>query len=524
MQASCVRHTDLPGTSKIFADALYHFPRVAPFYAYPVNDSESYVAAAAKLTYPDSRRAALVSALREYNGDSPALQLLAKPGTVAVVTGQQVGLFSGPCYTVYKALTAVKLARTLTENGTPAVPVFWLATEDHDLEEVRHAWVFDSAQNPVKLSASSSASETPVGNIPFDSYPVSELRDALNGLPFAEEVLQQVEAAYTPGATLGAAFLALVKQLFAGFDLLYIDPLQPSIRAIAAPLLKEAIERAPELIDRVLERNAELTAAGYHAQVHMERDSSLFFLLNGGRRTALKRSNEHYTAKDQRFSIPELAARAEEISPNALLRPVVQDYLLPTVAHVGGPAEVAYLAQSQVLYQALNVHAPVEVSRSGFTLLDSRASKLMQRYQLELKDFFHGENALKDRLASRLVPATLAAKFERTHELISAQLEALQKDLLKFDPTLAAALKKSQAKMLYQLTKSQGKLERATLRRDAAAAQDAAYIYNLIYPHRHLQERFYSILPLMARYGPDLIQKVYDNIRLDCPDHVVLSV
>ncbi len=524
MPTSYIRHTDLPGTSKLFADVLYGFPKAAAFYAFDASQPESYVQAAARTAYPESRRTALIDALREDNGASPALARLAQPGAVAVVTGQQAGLFSGPAYTVYKALTAVKLAQELSARGTPAVPVFWLATEDHDLEEVRHAWIFDAQQTPIKLSVESAATERPVGGVAISQYPLEALRAAFDGLPFASDALRMAEAAYTPGATLGAAFLALLKTLLAPYELVYLDPLRPSIRAIAAPLLQAALERSADLVARVRQRGDQLSAAGYHAQVHVDPDSSLFFLLDGERRVALKRDLEAFTAKGRRYSAHELAGRAETLSPNALLRPVVQDYLLPTVAHVGGPAEIAYLAQSETLYQALGVNAPVETPRSGFTLLDSRATKLMQRYTLELQSFFQGEDALKAQIASRLAPDSLSVAFGETRDVVTAQLDRLRRDVVGFDPTLAAAFDKSHAKMLYQLSKAQGKLARELLRRDATAARDATYLCNLIYPHRHLQERFYSFLPLLAKHGPELLPRVYENIRLDCPDHVVLPV
>src|SRR5438309_8549456 len=152
MEPSCVRHTNIPGTSKLFGDFLYHYQRVERYYPAYFGDPDSFRSAARKIVFPDERRAALVAALREQNGDSPQLDKLAQPGTVAVVTGQQVGLFSGPAYTVYKAVTAVKAARELTARGIPAVPIFWLATEDHDFAEVNQFWTFDSTQKPVELT------------------------------------------------------------------------------------------------------------------------------------------------------------------------------------------------------------------------------------------------------------------------------------------------------------------------------------------------------------------------------------
>src|SRR6185369_14385685 len=143
MHCTCVRQSDLPNTTRLFADVLYHPDRTAPFYQHPIRDLEAFQRAASQIDLPADRRAALIDALRVQNPESPSLQRLAQPGTVAVVTGQQVGLFSGPCYTIYKVLHAVKLAAWLSENGVPAVPLFWLATEDHDFAEVNHTWVFD---------------------------------------------------------------------------------------------------------------------------------------------------------------------------------------------------------------------------------------------------------------------------------------------------------------------------------------------------------------------------------------------
>src|SRR5207248_2217855 len=188
MHCTCVRQSDLPNTTRFFADVLYHPDRTADFYAHPIRDLESFRAAAREVQLPADRRAKLIDALQVHNSGSAALARLAEPETVAVVTGQQVGLFSGPCYTIYKVLHAVKLAAWLSENGVPAVPVFWLATEDHDFAEVNHVWVFDAEHRPVKLEMRRSASAQPVGEITLAAPPVRELRTALQGLRFGEEV------------------------------------------------------------------------------------------------------------------------------------------------------------------------------------------------------------------------------------------------------------------------------------------------------------------------------------------------
>jgi bacillithiol synthase len=519
MEPACIRHTELPGTSRLFADFTYHFERVAGFYRHNPHDPQSLSAAAAELDYPDERRAAMVRALEGQNGPSESLRRLAEPGTVAIVTGQQVGLFSGPAYTIYKAITAARLARELTRRGIQAVPVFWLATEDHDFAEVNHAWTFDGSYKPTMLRVGAAGEgngrQRPVGGIALDRPPVEELAAALAEFPFGGEVTALVREAYRPGVTMGAAFRTLLGKLLSKLDLVFLDPLDPAIRKIGAPIVAEALSAAPELKARLMARNRELEAAGYHAQVHLEEKTSLFFLLENGERAPLRRKDSEYK---------ELRDRAAEVSPNALLRPVVQDFLLPTVAYVGGPAELAYLAQSNVIYDRLLGRMPVVTSRSAFTLLDARTVKLLRRYGLSVPQTLVDEEHLKERIARALVPGAVGRAFADTSHDVTGKLDGLARELDAFDPTLAASLGKARAKILYQLEKTRRKIERETLRRDARASADAQYLNALLYPERHLQERFYSILPFLATHGMDLLDQIYDSAQLDCPDHRVLTI
>ena len=248
MESACLRHTEIPHTSALFSDFQYHFDRVARFYSHNPHDGHCYAEAAKQIQYPEERRAALVASLRQTNGESASLDLLARPGTVAVVTGQQVGLFSGPAYTIYKALTAVRLASQLTERGIPAVPMFWLATEDHDVAEVNHTFVFGPDHRPIQLGGDANgAPERPVGSIPIAAPPVDRLREILSGFPHGEEVAAIVQAAYPPGVTFGQGFRALLERLLAGRGLLFVDPLDESVRRLAAPLLRKAVQHDERL-------------------------------------------------------------------------------------------------------------------------------------------------------------------------------------------------------------------------------------------------------------------------------------
>jgi bacillithiol biosynthesis cysteine-adding enzyme BshC len=404
------------------------------------------------------------------------------------------------------------------------VPVFWLATEDHDFAEVNHAWLFDAnSQSHVVRAEASAASvgrQRPVGWISIDKPPLDALSVVLKGMPFADEVLAAVEQAYAPGAGVpgvntGASFRALLQTLTRNLGLIFLDPLDPALRAIAAPLIAKAVKSAAEIKPRLIERNKELTAAGYHAQVHVDARTSLFFLLENGERVPVRRKDSDYS---------DLADRAAQVSPNALLRPVMQDYLLPTVAYIGGPGELAYLAQSQVLYEALLGRMPVVMARSAFTLLDARSAKLLERYKLSVDQTLVPQHTLADRVARALVPPEIESSFEAAASNIAAEVDRLKATFEGFDHTLAAALDISRTKIAYQLEKMRSKTEREALRRNHQASAEARHLSAMLFPHRHLQERFYSILPFLAQHGLDLVDRLYDAVELDCPDHRVFRI
>jgi uncharacterized protein YllA (UPF0747 family) len=315
----------------------------------------------------------------------------------------------------------------------------------------------------------------------------------------------------------------LLRRLLEGFDVLQVDPMLPQFRALAAPALRSAVESAADLSARVMERGRELAAAGYHAQVHVEEHTSLVFLLENGKRQTLRRHGDEYILNGRRLSAQELMDRAESLSPNALLRPVIQDSMLPTAAYIGGAAEIAYLAQSEAIYAPLLGRMPVAVPRTGFTILDARSEKLFQRYSLTLPDFFHGEASLRERIAAKLVPPALAGALRNAGTAVDGALDRLRREMAGFDATLTDSLDRSARKIRYQIEKIGRKAGREALARDARAVRDAASLHGLICPEGHLQERLYSILPFLARHGLGLTAQIHEAIELDCPDHRILA-
>jgi len=460
MDCHCIPHTEIPNSSRLFTDYLYDFPRVSEFYAHNPFQDESFSNAAQAIRYDGNLRREVVAVLREQNrriaAPEKTLQNLSKlenPDCVAVVTGHQAGLFTGPAFGLYKGLTAIKLARTLSDRGLPAVPVFWLATEDHDLEEVNHCFIQDREGSPRRMEYTG---EVPIQNSPVGSISLTdailplleELRALLPDSEFGAELLRSLSESYRPGQSFGTAFGGFMARLFADFGVIMVDPMDRRLHSLSAQVFQSAIESAPALLDALMERNQRLTDQGYHSQVHVTENFSFLFVHVDGQRRALRlRDGRFVTSQGDTYSPQELLARLEQqpetISGNVLLRPIMQDALLPTVAYVAGPSELAYFAQAAPVYQRVLGRMPIVFPRASMTLLDGPANRLLGKYGLKLQDIFAGKQALREKMAARFMPADLAENFRKTAANLEANLQAIEASIAKLDPTLvdAAALK-----------------------------------------------------------------------------------
>jgi len=448
---------------------------------------------------------------------------------LAVVTGQQAALFGGPAYSAYKALTAIQLAERLSAEGTPAVPVFWLASEDHDFAEVNHAELLDARQQAILLrDPSAPAPDSPTGPIVFDAS-INELRERLASL-WPRELAAEAEpllAGYRPGVTYAQAFGRLFQALFAGRGLIVLDPTHQELHALSRPLFRRALEEDEALRELIRRRDRELEHAGYHVQVRLRENATLLFLSEEGRRLPLRRRGHGFgverAGERSAAALLELLERApERFSANVLLRPLVQDSLLPTVAYVAGPAEVAYFAQASTLYQELLGRMPVIVPRASLTLVEPPVRRLLGRYRLRLEDFFHGRPPVRARLGERHLPPRLLRRLEHTEAKIEKQLAAAAAELKKLDPTLEGAADTSRRKMLYQFEKLRGKAARAQAERTAIIERHLDALFNSLYPGRALQERRVNFLSFVARHGRELLARLLEQASFPCRDHQVI--
>ncbi len=512
MDCRTLPFSQLPHQPKLFLRFVERFSTVKEFYAHPPNVA-AVRGVARKLKFPLERRAEIASALREqssaFGAGEATFQNLGslEKGAVAVVSGQQVGLFSGPAYAIYKALTAIQVADELTRAGIPAVPVFWMATEDHDLEEVRHSTWFEGGE--LRRFELPLASEVgmPVGRIPLGPQVAEMARQAgaLLAGRGSELLAKYLEESYAPTETYGSAFGKLFARLFAEHGLILLDPLDARLHRVVAPLYRKAMEERDALNEKLLQRAKELDKAGYEAQVRVTARSTLLFRMCGAARQAVTASNGKFVSGDKSWTREELfrtvEAEPECFSPNALLRPVVQDYLLPTAAYIAGPAEISYFAQAEVIYRHLLGRMPVILPRAGFTVLDAKAEKILRRYGLKVQDAWAGSQELRRKMETTSVSKSLGKNLDKGVAQTERMLTQLKKQIVRLDPTLGGAVETARKKIGHQMEKLRRKAGKAQDQKSSLIAGHERFLESLLYPHKGLQSRELCLLPLLAEWG-----------------------
>jgi bacillithiol synthase len=448
---------------------------------------------------PSPARAAHLSALRA--------------GAAAVVTGQQVGLFLGPLFTVYKAASAVRVARALAaESGRPVVPVFWLQTEDHDLPEIAGCHVPCAGDGPLALRVPSPpGARVPVAHcvLPDDvGACVAALGVALDGLPHAAAHLDRLRRHYRPGRAWGAAFAGVLGELFAPEGLVLLDPRDPAIAAATAAVHRRALLDAEPIAAALLARSGALEAAGFAPPVHVRPRAPLsFFHPDGtdGPRYRLTPAGDGFTliGREEHYTRAALLAALDaaplRFSTSALLRPIVQDAVLPTAAYVGGPAEVAYFAQLAPLYAAFDLAMPVVVPRARLRLVDGRTARVLSRLGLAPEDACRPDDQLLARARPGAVDA--GALAGRVLGPFTAALETLRAELAPLAPRVHAAFEKTRGTVDAAVRKLATKVERAQLHADQDAVLAVRHVKQLLWPQDAPQERCYGLSYFAARYG-----------------------
>jgi bacillithiol biosynthesis cysteine-adding enzyme BshC len=522
----------IPDLSRLYLDFVYNFDAVAPFFS--GGGRERALAAATRQDYPAARRAVVAEVLKRQNeefGSGAAthevLRRFRQADTVAVVTGQQVGLFGGPLLTMLKALTAIRLASELNARGAKAVPVFWLATQDHDLAEVNHAWGLSPESQPVRVQTATkgAGAEAPVGTIRLGDEITAALEEFARLTGRSPEQMATLAECYRPGATFAQAFGRLMARWLEPWGLILMDPLDQQFAGLVHPIYERVLERQAELQRALQERDGALVRAGYHAQVRQTPGATMLFLMLDGARHPLRRMQGRCLLGNLEVSaneIERLMQRPENISPSALVRPLIQDELLPTVAQVAGPAELAYLAQSDALAPVLGLRRPAVLPRASATLVDARAARLLEHYELTIEDLWREPAA--ELLARRTFPEDLSARIAHMRTTLQSDLDVIGERLLALDRTLCDPLQTAASKIHHQLEQMETRIARAMARRHEEVQRHATHLAGLLVPERKLQERVLSGAEWDLRTEGGVFATLHDQISPNVSDHLILRV
>jgi bacillithiol biosynthesis cysteine-adding enzyme BshC len=506
--------------SLLFRDYLLGSDRVAPFYDGGRWDLDALAAAAAATLALPRRRQELADALvRQQDGRGAAAAArraaeLSDPRATAVVTGQQAGLFGGPLYVLYKALGAIKVAARLQEKrGAPVVPVFWVASDDHDFAEVRSTSVLDDAgqirtlryspeREPVGLPASRVILDETVTPL------VAELGRVLPAGLHLDAVLEMLGRSYRPGVSLSEAFARLLSILLP--DLVVLDSADPALKRLTAPVMCREVAETSPTSRLAREVGQQLLAAGYHQQVPVRSGFLNLFLFIEDERRALGTANGSIEVRGLGKRIPVAdAARMVDSdpspwSPGVLLRPLAQDLMLPTAAYVGGPAEIAYHAQIGPSYRHFGIPRPVVLPRPSVTLVEPTQARALDVEGLALPDLQQDPETL---LAgwTRTAHPQVEEAFTRTREALEREMAVVEERLADLDPTLRAAAEGARGRALHQIDGLREKATRALKKRDQTRADRLRRTRDALLPGGSFQERGLGLINLVARRGPTVV-------------------
>jgi bacillithiol synthase len=548
MSVECYPITVLPHVSQIYLDYLAMAESAGDSAVRKCYGAEPFAGKWVGRGKPVKDAGALADLLDrqavEFGAGDAAKANIAKlrAGAKAVVTGQQVMLFGGPLLTILKAASAVARAKEATRaTGVEHVPVFWMATEDHDLEEVDQVSLLTKTSvEKLSMGVKFPHHAVPAGGVALEGHIEGLLEQASELLGYAPvcDLLRECygfQPGNDQGPTLGSAFGRLITRLFEEQGLIVMDAASREFHALGAETLRYAIEHAAELEEALLKRTKELESGGYHAQVLVNAGASLLFLLSDPQgigvwdREALRRTPDGmWKAGGRSYSTTELIAileaAPERLSPNALLRPVFQDTLLPTAAYIGGPAEIAYFAQSAVLYEAILGRITPVLPRLTATLLEPAIATVMDKDEVQLPDAMTTAEALAQRLGARAMPIEGKRKLAAVGNAMEKELSALTDYLGGMDASLGRAAEVSGSKMRYQMSRLRRMAATFELQKEASLRKHAEAIVLNVFPGGHPQERVIAGVWFIAQYGDGLVEKLVGVAGNQCPGHVVVRL
>jgi bacillithiol biosynthesis cysteine-adding enzyme BshC len=529
-----------PWVRPLAGDYAYNFSKVEGLYAGNPLEPAAWRDAVQRAQRQPRERARLVDVLRtqqDHRGapaqSRAAAARLADPASVAVVTGQQAGVFGGPMYTLLKALSALQLARrTERDLQVPAVAVFWVEAEDHDWEEVRSCTVLDAEFQPrgITLPDLEGAGELPVAKLQLDGrveQTIEELAAALQPTEFTAAVLDAVHAAWKPGRGLACAFATWLETLLGPYGLVVFESADPAAKPLVGDVFARELAAPGRSAALAAEAGAALAARGHAPQVVPQPDSVSLFSLDPVRR-AIRRHGEDLAIGDETHAAADVARKAAEhpaaFSPNVLLRPVVQDTLFPTICYVAGPSELAYLGQLRGVYEQFGVPMPLMFPRTTATLLDAGATRFLAKYHVAFEDLRTPDESALNKLLEAQLPASVEESLRAASSQIHDAMGRVVAALPSLDPTLEGAARTTLGKMEHELHSLHSKVIHAAKKRDETLRRQFMRAQAQAFPQGHPQERTLAVVYFLNRYCPGLVDLLLDELPIDLGHHWLVTL
>lgn len=532
----------LPNISSLVYDYFYEYDKVSEFFTGNFRDQTAYSLQTEKVRSRDLPREQLAALLKEQNlsygcGAQTVgnIKKFIQDEACAVVTGQQVGLFSGPLYTIFKALTAIKLTESLNQNSLGCfVPVFWLASNDHDFAEINHITLLDKENRieDIKYQGHSASLKTPVSKVVLSaeiSNCIQQLKDLTHDSEFKPEILSQLGAAYQAGRSFVEAFAQWMTRLFKSYGLIFIDAAHPDLKDLGKDVFYTEIAQNSPSTQCALETSRKLTQKNYSTQIQLHEGILNLFLAEDERNSIQFRDDDYsIKGRPQTFKKDELLQLLEKqphkFSPNVLLRPLYQDTLLPTVAYVGGLSEVAYFAQMKEVYERFNLPMPIIYPRKSLTLIEKKVDKALKLYSLKVQDIWQNADVKINEIAKEKIPQSLDKAFQTTVSHLDKDLTDLKQETLAFEPTLEKSVDLTIGKIHHQISLLEKKILKASKKQNTIITQRIHLAKSSLYPNKRLQERVFNITPFLIKYGFTLMDRLYQAVDIKHHDHQLFKL
>lgn len=542
-----INFNDIPSNQKIFLDYLYDPQKVSSFYDFNFNNKEEYLNKFKSIVDSRTRqmpdRSQLFSILKDqYNNfslsekTSKNIDLLKDEKTLAVVTGQQLGIVGGPLYTFYKIITAIKLSNYLSERYDEYnfIPIFWLEGDDHDFNEVRSINVIDENNELSKIDYDDGIDDEEdrgsVGQIKINDS-INNFFEGLNkklrDTEFKGDLLNKLKDFYSPGKTFKKAFKELIFWLFDEYGLIIFDPQDPEFKVLLKPIFEKEIKDFRQHTEKLVSVSAKLEEL-YHAQVKVH-PVNLFYSYDEGRfliepvenEFRLKRKRKKFTYEE---IIENIKNTPENFSPNVLLRPICQDYILPTAFYVAGPSEIAYFAQVTPLYQIFKIESPIIYPRASVTIVEKNINSVLKKFELEVQDIFSEPEKLKDKIIRSVSEVTLDEMFKDTSNKIEVALDQLKEKLFEFDKTISDASTKYKQKIFNDLDVLKVKALDAQKKKHEVTLRQVDKAINSLYPNSNLQERELNFIYFTHKYGLDILKQIFNELEINRFKHQIINL